>query len=107
MVETMTVEERANAIWELRKFWWLNSDKSLKQIEQHLRDQIEDCAKVVDQQENQLMTTAEEVQQQSGLKSINRAAATQLRFAALLHKETGEKIRALAAPTEEGKEIER
>jgi len=44
----MTVEERAEAIWELRKFWWLNSDKSLKQIEQHLRDQIEDCAKILE-----------------------------------------------------------
>lgn len=112
----MTVEERAQQVVE--KFcedekelrgpdgkqpvsFVAYSSRLRQRVKEALRDQIEDCAKVGDVEENELMAKAEEIKQQPGLKSVNQAAATQLIFAAMLIQQTGVKIRALAAPSED------
>jgi hypothetical protein len=99
----MTVEERARMA--LEKFHHSSRIKDgLKAIEEALRDQIEDCAKVADKESDRVLCLSDEYTGKKDFEAASRTSACAVTAAKL-----GRDIRALAAPTEqtEGKEGER
>ncbi len=93
----MTVEERAQAILEerLNQKPWEGAEELKAKYIQHLRDQIEDCAKVTDQEVHRLDSISMEYKQKGDLETVVRTSACTLTAGKL-----GRDIRALAAPTE-------
>jgi len=99
----MTVEERARIA--LEKFHHSSRIKDgLKAIEKALRDQIEDCAKVADQEVRRLDSISMGYKQKGDLETVFWASGC-----TLAAEKLGRDIRALAGQTDqtEGKEGER
>jgi hypothetical protein len=99
----MKVEERAKSVTD--EIGTTTTGAEIRAlIAQALRNQIEDCAKVLDRQEKEKTDICARAEK-SGFRDQARGYA--LQAVALMH--AAEEIRALAAPTEksEGKEVER
>jgi hypothetical protein len=91
----VTVEERAQAMLEEipNQKPWEGKEELKAKFAQHLRDQIEECAKIADRHEQAETENAEESRDnQKGLSELGHV------FEAAAAKVIGEKIRTLAGP---------
>jgi hypothetical protein len=100
----MTVEERAFKAWDTINEPNLSGEQSEAIILQALRDQIEDCAKLTDDESIRLDYLGMGYKQRGDLETATRYSACIVTAAKL-----GREIRALAGQTEqtEGKEGKR
>jgi len=95
----MIVEERTKDIFDSDEILWLGPDRARleRRIIQALRDQIEDCARVGDEQ-------AAFHKSEANRLSKNEDAANCERTGEHASERIAARIRALAAPKEKGKE---
>ena len=96
----MTIEERAQKMVEDdQAYWWEDTEQVKARYVKHLRDQIEECAKLMDKQA-------------AGFQALIDHAPTPIRAEDLKRVQrsievVANLIRGLAEPTEERKETER